>query len=71
VNVGCDPETSYCQITTGGAVVDGGGFGAQCIPLPTTCSAGEATCACVQSLQGIGCACVEQHGDVTVTCEIP
>ena len=71
VDVGCNPETTYCQITTGGAVVDGGGFGAQCIPLPTTCSAGEATCACVQALQGIGCSCIEQHGDVTVTCEIP
>lgn len=72
VSIGCDPEGSYCQITTGGPVVpDAGGVGAQCIPLPSTCAPGAATCACVQAVQGIGCSCVEQHGDVTITCEIP
>jgi hypothetical protein len=72
VDIGCDPQTSYCQLTTGGPVIDdGGGFGAQCIPLPSTCASGAATCACVQATQGVGCSCVEQHGDVTVTCEVP
>jgi hypothetical protein len=71
-NAGCDPTTSYCQVVTGGPVLtDGGSGGFSCIPLPSSCTAGAATCACVQAVQGIGCGCVEAVGDVTVTCELP
>jgi hypothetical protein len=72
-NLGCDPASSYCQISTGGPVSeDGGNTGFYCIPLPTSCPAGgQASCACIQADQGIGCGCVEAAGDVTVTCEIP
>jgi hypothetical protein len=68
-NLGCDPSTSYCQITTGGPV-DAGNTTFACDLLPSACGSGPATCACI-GLIGQGCACVEQHGDVTLTCELP
>ena len=71
--VGCDPTTTYCQVTTGGPVLeDGGGNGYfYCPPLPSSCTPGAAaTCACVQTDDGIGCGCVESGGEVTVTCVI-
>jgi hypothetical protein len=72
-NLGCDPTSSYCQITTGGPVNDDGGATSfYCISLPTSCVPGGApSCACIQADQGIGCGCVEAGGEVTVTCEIP
>jgi hypothetical protein len=70
-NQGCETATSYCQVTTGGPVVDAGPTGFECIALPSTCPVGGATCACVQAVQGIGCGCVESGGEVTITCEIP
>ena len=67
---GCYAATTYCQVTTGGPVVADAATGFSCIPLPSTCSAGAASCACIQAVQGIGCGCVESGGEVTVTCEI-
>jgi hypothetical protein len=67
----CDPTATYCQIMTGGPIVDDGGplpppFA--CAPLPPTC-AGEATCDCVSV--PVSCDCVAQSGDVIVTCVNP
>jgi hypothetical protein len=73
-NLGCDPATSYCQITTGGTVgsEDAGSTDFYCIPLPSSCASDTpASCACVQAVQGIGCGCVQAQGEVTVTCLIP
>jgi hypothetical protein len=67
-NLGCEPSSSYCEVTTGGPVDAGSAFA--CPLLPTACNGGPATCACL-GLIGQGCGCVEQHGDVTLTCELP
>jgi hypothetical protein len=71
-NTACDPTTSYCQITTGGAV-DDAGSSLVCAPLPTACT-GAASCACIQAgqeLSPIPCDCIEQGGDVVITCVAP
>jgi hypothetical protein len=64
----CYSATTYCQVTTGGPADAATGF--ECIPLPATCSAGAASCACIQAVQGIGCSCVQSGDLVTITCEI-
>jgi hypothetical protein len=74
-NLACDPSTSYCQITTGGAILEDGGTptGFSCLPLPSTCSGIAASCECVESGQELApaCDCVSESGDVIVTCAVP
>lgn len=68
----CNGATAYCQVTTGGAAIDGSvATGYECIPLPNTCAPDSASCACVQAVQGIGCDCAASGGDVTITCYVP
>jgi hypothetical protein len=74
-DLACNPSTSYCTIDTGGPVQEDGGVGSyySCNALPTSCDAGAASCACVQAYQGVspGCGCVEENGDVIITCAVP
>ncbi len=73
-DVTCNPLTSYCQINTGGAADDAGTSFFGCEPLPATCEFGG-SCACVEASSPPGppnaCDCVEQNGDVVVTCVVP
>jgi hypothetical protein len=69
----CDPDTSYCEIFSGGPVPEDGGTSTtySCEKLPSSCSPGAATCACVGGFQGAGCGCIAQNGKVIETCDVP
>jgi hypothetical protein len=71
-DLACDPTASYCEIVAGGPVLADGGTPTtySCNPLPAAC-VGEATCGCIEGVQGAGCGCVASDGRVIETCEAP
>ncbi|HEY8038418.1 MAG TPA: hypothetical protein VIF15_01440 [Polyangiaceae bacterium] len=65
--VACDPATSFCEVSYGPPGPDGGSSPSYfCLPFNSPCDAGTPSCACANV--GPFCTCVDDAGDVTVTC---
>jgi len=68
-NFPCNPATQFYRVTIGGIGPDGKPSppGGNCELLPATCAGQTPSCECVQLPCG---PCTNDHGAVTVTCEL-
>jgi hypothetical protein len=66
--VACDPTTSYCQVSEGQPLPDGGADppSYDCVQFDPQCEAGP-SCECAEFISPY-CTCAEQGNEVTQTC---
>jgi hypothetical protein len=53
----CDSATQYCWVIAGGPISPDGGTSetTQCLPLPSSCTGTDATCACLETVAAGTC----------------